>query len=273
MTDQPDPPSAVVDLRQPRKLGSTGLEVSRLGLAAGYKVPKLAVERAFHEFGINYFHWDVRKPGMERALGHLARTERDRIAIGIQTYDHTGYFLEWSVERALRRLPTNHVDLLVLGWFNRMPGKRVLAEAQRLKRKGVVRFLAMSGHNRSFHGKLAADPCSPIDVHQVRYNAAHRGAEEDIFPHLRGARPPGILTYTATRWGKLLQEKRMPRGERPMTAAECYRFVLTDPHVDVCLMGPRNEREMLEGVAALEQGPLSEQELERVRRIGDHVHG
>lgn len=45
-------------------LGRTGLEVSRIGLAGGYGVPATAVEKAHHEYGINYFYWVSRKPGM-----------------------------------------------------------------------------------------------------------------------------------------------------------------------------------------------------------------
>jgi hypothetical protein len=30
---------------------------------------------------------------------------------------------------------------------------------------------------------------------------------------------------------------------------------------------------MLEGLPALDTGPLSDTEMERIRRIGDHVHG
>ena len=65
----------------------------------------------------------------------------------------------------------------------------------------------------------------------------------------------------------------MPKGEQPLSAAECYRFVLSNPAVDICLTGPRNEQEMLDGLTALEQGPLTEDELNRIRKIGDHVHG
>ena len=36
-----------------RTLGRTGLQVGRLGMAAGYGVPAAAVERAF-ERGVNY---------------------------------------------------------------------------------------------------------------------------------------------------------------------------------------------------------------------------
>ena len=39
-------------------------------------------------------------------------------------------------------------------------------------------------------------------------------------------RRPGTVSFTATRWGKLLDPKKMPSGEKPLTAADAYRFVL-----------------------------------------------
>jgi len=159
-----------------------------------------------------------------------------------------------------------------LGWFNRMPAKRVLDATARLKDEGKISFLGVTGHNRKFHGMLAHQPDSPIDVLQIRYSAAHRGAEDEVFKGLFKNRP-GITTYTATRWGKLLKANKMPPGEKPLTAAECYRFVLSHPAVDVCLAGPRTEQEMDEGLLALDAGPLSGEEMERIRRIGEHVHG
>ncbi|MFH2127347.1 MAG: hypothetical protein ABIK12_12580 [Pseudomonadota bacterium] len=65
----------------------------------------------------------------------------------------------------------------------------------------------------------------------------------------------------------------MPPGEAPLSAADCYRFSLTNPAVDVCLTGPRNVDQMRQGLAALEAGPLGEDELARIRRIGAFVHG
>ena len=38
----------------------------------------------------------------------------------------------------------------------------------------------------------------------VRYNAAHRGAESEVFAAL-GANRQAIIAYTATRWGLLLK--------------------------------------------------------------------
>jgi hypothetical protein len=42
-----------MSFREHTKLGRTGLEVSRLGIGSGYGVPAAAVERAFHEHGVN----------------------------------------------------------------------------------------------------------------------------------------------------------------------------------------------------------------------------
>ncbi len=255
-----------------KTLGRTGLSVSRIGLAGGYGVPAKAVEKAHHEYGINYFYWVSRKPGMGAALKKLAREGREKLVIAVQSYDHLGFFLNRSVEKALADLDIEYVDILFLGWFNKTPGNRLMGAARRLMDSGKVRFLGVTSHNRSFHGRLARAGEGPFDVLQVRYNAAHRGAETDVFQNLPQARP-GISVYTATRWGKLLKARAMPEGEAPMTAAECYRFALSHPGVDNCLAGPRDEAQMMEGLEALSAGPLDPEELERIRRIGDYVHG
>ncbi len=261
-----------IDISQTKTLGRTGLKVSRIALAGGYKVPAAAVEKAFHEHDINTFYWEARRPGMKEALRSLVPSNRDDMVIAIQTYDHAGLWGRRSVERALRELGIDRADVLFLGWVNSMPWQRMLDLALRLQREGKVRFLGMTGHNRRFHGDMVTAEDSPFDVNMVRYNAAHKGAESDIFDRL-GEHPPGIMTYTATRWGKLLNQRKMPPGEKALTAAECYRFVLSHPAVDCCLQGPRTEQEMDEGLAALEQGPLTPDEMDRVRGIGDHVHG
>ncbi len=258
--------------QQKTTLGRTGLSVSRIGLAAGYKPPARAVERAFHEYGINFFYWVARKPGMREALLPLLKSKRDELVVAIQSYDHLGLWLNRSVESALRELNIEQVEILFLGWFNFSPSQRLLDMALKLKELGKIRFLGISGHNRLFHGKTARDPDSPFDLQMIRYNAAHRGAETDIFNSLPD-QPPGIVTYTATRWGQLLKQRKMPPGEKPLTAAECYRFALSHPAVNVCLAGPRSEEQMDQGLQALSQGPLSPDELARIRRIGDHVHG
>ncbi|MFH1687148.1 MAG: aldo/keto reductase [bacterium] len=255
-------------------LGRTGISVSRLGLAGGYGVGAEAVERAYYEFGINYFYWSTPRRGrFGDGLRRLIKSHRDEIVIVLQSYGHVGRLAERAVHKGLKSLGIDYCDALLLGWHNRMPSRGVIDSVTDLKRRGLVRAIAMSGHNRKFFGQLAGQPDSPIDIFMIRYNAAHRGAETEIFPLLPESNRPGVTIYTATSWGKLLKKRKMPPGQRPLTAAECYRFVLSNPHVDLCMMGPRNEQEMRQGLTALSQGPVGDEEVRRFVEIGDHVHG
>jgi predicted aldo/keto reductase-like oxidoreductase len=105
----------------------------------------------------------------------------------------------------------------------------------------------------------------------IRYNAAHPGAERDIFPHRRGDRPT-VLAYTATAWRRLL--KRPAGWDGPvMTAGDCYRFQLSSPHVDLALTGPANTSEVVANLDALEKGPLTPDEDRWMRDFGRAVHG
>jgi hypothetical protein len=109
----------------------------------------------------------------------------------------------------------------------------------------------------------------------LRYNAVHRGAERDVFPYLPQppAPAPGIVAYTATRWGHLLDPKKMPPGETPPRARDCYRFSLSHPAVSLVLCGPSSREEMQEAISALDAGPLDAEEMARMKRIGDHIYG
>lgn len=263
-----------MNLHKPRVLGKTGLLVSRLGVGAGYGIPTNAVEKAYHEYGINYFYWSLpRRAGMKQAIRHLAPTQREKMVIALQSYDHSGLLIERLFDRALRTLQIDYADVLILGCYSSLPRNRVLRVAAKLKERGKARFIAISGHRRPLFGEMAQRADSPIDVFMIRYNAAHRGAETDVFPYLPAENRPGVTTYTATCWAKLLKSSKIPPHEQPLTAAECYRFVLSNPNVDLCLTAPKNQGEMDQALQSLDSGPLSQAEMKRVIRIGDYVYG
>jgi len=251
-------------------LGKTGLQAGRLGLGAAYGAPAAAFEEAF-ETGCNYFYWTSRKSGMREAIQNICKNgHRDKLIIAVQSYSRSALLLENSVKRALKALSVDYADILLLGWHNKTPGDRLLDKAVSLKEKGLVRFLGLSGHNRSLFSQLNEKDI--FDLFHIRYNAAHRGAETETFPLLRQENGPGIVSYTATRWGHLLKPKYMPSHETPPTATDCYRFVLTHPSVDVCLCGPKDMDQMQTALQSLEQGSLDDEEMARMIRIGDHVH-
>jgi aryl-alcohol dehydrogenase-like predicted oxidoreductase len=256
----------------PRTLARTGLEVGRLGVAASYGAPAKAFEEAF-ERGCNYFYWGSRRSSeMQAAIKNLCgKGKRDKLVVVIQSYSRSAAVLEISYRRALKRLGLGYADVLLLGWYNRRPAGRILDRAIQMKDKGLVGYLALSSHNRRLFPELVGD--DSFDIFHIRYSAAHRGAETQTFPYLQGETRPGIATYTATRWGQLLRQKNVPQGDSPLSASDCYRFVLSHPAVDVCMTGPKNMAEMKEALRTLDLGPLTEKEIARMRKIGDYVRG
>jgi aryl-alcohol dehydrogenase-like predicted oxidoreductase len=250
-------------------LGATGLQVCRLGVASSYGVPAAAVEAAF-ERGVNYFYWGTfRRSGFGQALRHLA-SQRDRMVILIQSYSRVAALLGWSLERALGELRLDRADVLLLGLWGRPVPRRILDAARRLKEKGLFRFLAISSHKRPLIARWAA--AKEFDIVHFRYNAIHTGAERDIFPHLPDRSRPGMVAYTATSWKQLLDPQRVPKGERLPRASDCYRFVLARPEIDVCMTGPSNAEQMAEALEALRRGPMTEDELAWMRRVGTAIY-
>jgi aryl-alcohol dehydrogenase-like predicted oxidoreductase len=264
-------------------LGRTGREVGRLGISASYGVPAAAVERAFEQ-GVNYLYWGSLRTGeFAQALRHLAG-QRDRMVLVIQSYSRMAALVGRSLERALRAIGYDHADLLLLGMWQKPVPTRILDAAGELVRRGLVRHLAVSTHRRKLVPEIARG--SLFDAVHFRYNAVHTGAERDIFPHLPAGERPGLVSFTATCWGQLtgggrelknlalwLGRGKIPQGEPIPTAGDCYRFVLAQPDVDVCLTGPANAQHVDEALAALRRGAMTEDELAWMRRVGRAVYG
>lgn len=248
---------------QTTTLGRTGVRVGRMGIASSYGVPAKAVERAF-EHGVNYLYWgSLRRRAFAEAIRNL-RAQRERLVIVLQSYWPYPFLVRRSVERGLRSLGLDYADVLLLGKWDRPITEAILEECSRLKEQGRIRFTGMSTHQRS----MIAAQADRLDVVHLRYSAVHTGAEQDVFPLLPRARP-GLVAYTATSWGQLLSYRRgAPKTEPLPTAADCYRFVLANSVVDVCMSGPSNAQHVEAVIEAMAKGPLDSEQIAWMRRAG-----
>lgn len=244
----------------------------RLGLAINYGIDANGVSAAI-ERGITYFFFQQYKtshsvPVLKQAL--KANREKFIIATG-PSLGFFGGSVRRGCERMLKRFDTDYLDVFQLYWLGKMsawtPG--TIDALLKLKEEGKVRSIGVSIHDRPRAGRLAED--SPLDLFMIRYNAAHPGAERDIFPHLE-KRKPSVVAYTATAWRKLLKAPKGWTGQT-MSAGDCYRFCLSNPNVDVVLTGPASQAQLEESLGALEQGPLSNDELTWMREYGRLAHG
>lgn len=264
-----------------RRLGSTGLQVSPLGLAAfsmvfGRKgkthMKPADVERAFHEFGVNMFLVHGLMPNIIAGVRALTKQGlRDRLVLLTEAGSPFPGSVRRGWQKTARLLGDDCIDVLLYGWVRSRGALRpsVWEDMKRMKEEGKTKAIGFSAHNRKLAAELGRD-LQP-DVMMIRYNAAHRGAEQDVFGKFVGNRP-GFIAYTATRWGMLLDplpEKGFAKG---MTAGECYRFALMHPSVDVALFAPATPEQLRQDVMEVNEGPLSPERYEEVKRFGDAVH-
>jgi aryl-alcohol dehydrogenase-like predicted oxidoreductase len=254
-------------------LGRTGWPVCRLGLSASYRPGRRTILTAIDR-GVNYFFAYGFDTQMVGTLREVFKTRRRDLIIATGGYNWIVFRsnLRKTLERRLRQLGTDYLDVFMfLGIMKpeQLPDT-VVEEMVRFRDEGKVRAIGISTHDRRLAGTLAEK--GDLDVLMIRYNAAHRGAEDEIFPHL-AAHDPGLVSYTATRWGFLLRRTKRWPAHRPIpTPGQAYRFVLSNPHVDVVLTAPTNPRQLEANLDALQAGPLDKLEMAFMREYGDAVH-
>jgi aryl-alcohol dehydrogenase-like predicted oxidoreductase len=253
-------------------LGKIGSPVCRIGLSATYRPGRETVFKALDE-GLNYFLYFGFDNHMTSVLREIVPARRDQyvIATGAYNYIWRHQNLRRTLERRLRQIRTDYIDVFhFLGVTRRVYfTPQVREELQAVRESGLVRAVSISTHDRKFAVELAREGI--LDAMMIRYNAAHRGAETEIFPHLPDSNPV-VVGFTATRWTRLLRPPRgYPKGARVPDAGMCYRFVLSNPAVHVCLMAPGNLKQFEANLAEIRQGPLHAEDMQFMRNFGDAV--
>ena len=258
------------------QLGNLG-RVCRLGLASRgntHLEPEDVLEAIRR--GINYLNWCGEPNGLSAAVRRLG-AERRKVFIAAQLEARSAVGVRSELQKILQELGTNYLDVVtfyyVEDWSEWLeivsPGGAMEALLEASKR-GEVRSLGITSHQRKLAARIAGT--RRIDLLMVRYNAAHRGAEEEVFPVATALRMP-IVTFTGLRWGALLEKTPAdPHGFLPPRAPDWYRFVLSHPSVTVGLMAPGSRGELEENLAILDPWrALHDEEYQTLLERADQV--
>lgn len=254
--------------------------VFRMGIAGNYGLDSSDIEWAAEQ-GANYWVWGASFKKVTAGIKEVIRKDREQNVVALLGWGYFGRQIRRSVEKALRILHTEYLDVFKLGWLGRtsLYSRDIVDTLLKLKQEGKIKAIGTSIHDRQRAGRLALD--SALDLLMIRYNAKHPGAEEDIFPHLK-KRNPIVVSYTALAWGQLIKPVKgiemapwPGRLEKspipPLTPELCYRFVLSNPHVHLVLTGPKTRKQLMMNFKAMDQGPLSPEELEWIRHYGNRI--
>lgn len=216
-----------------RKLGSTDFEVSIVGFGTwplggrdygrvddhdGIKAIRRAVD-----LGVNFFDTaPIYGSGhAEEVLGRALEPVRKEVLIatkcgpievrpGLVRLDLTPQGIVAQCDASLRRLRTDHVDLLQVHWNDpAWPVEKTMEVLMRLVRAGKARAVGVS--NFSITDLRAAQEAAPVASLQSRYSLLHREVEADVLPFCREA-GIGFLAYEPLARGLLAG--RMVPGRR-----------------------------------------------------------
>jgi aryl-alcohol dehydrogenase-like predicted oxidoreductase len=252
-----------------RVLGSTGLTVSPLVLSGANGLSPASLTEA-HEAGVNTFFWEPDYSQLTRFL-RSSRSHRPGLVFVAGSYHSGAEAIRRDVESALRQLRTDWLDVFLLYWVR--SSERLNAEnfaaLEQLRAEGKLRAFGFSTHLRDV--AVEALEHHPWPVVMTRHSAAHPGAEAALFP-AAASRGTGILTFTATCYGRLLQPTAgMPSDAVLPSAVDCYRYSLSQPGVSACLSAPRNHRELMQNLEVLARPWIMPDALEAMRAHGARV--
>jgi aryl-alcohol dehydrogenase-like predicted oxidoreductase len=261
---------------QYRTLGRTGLKVSEIGFGGapagitGYieswdsaaVQARASVIRAIRrglELGLNYLDT---APGYgaglgEEIFGEAIAGRRDEVIVATKTGARDPAGIIDSVEQSLKRLGTDHIDILQFhgGWYSAEDIDKILRRGgfetyQRLREQGNVRFLGFTAEGPS-GGVSELIATDAFDVMQCRYNLMYQHTcdyvnEAGIVREAK-ARGMGVVTMRTLTSGVFQQLMRRSFPEQ-MAGMDLdgflLNYVLSNPLVDVALVGMRRAEEV-----------------------------
>jgi aryl-alcohol dehydrogenase-like predicted oxidoreductase len=189
-----------------RRLGTQGLEVSAIGLGCmgmshAYGEPDdnesaATLERAL-ELGVNFFDTaEAYGPFInEELVGRALKPQRDKVILAtkfgfrfdngkISGTDSRPEHIREVAEASLRRLQTDHIDLLYQHRVDpTVPIEDVAGTVGDLVREGKVRFFGLS--EAGVKTIRRAHAVHPVSAVQSEYSLWERNLENDVIPALR----------------------------------------------------------------------------------------
>jgi len=281
-----------------RQLGKTDMQVSVLGFGGaeiGFQgATEETVERLLKsalDAGLNVIDTGECYEGSEELIGKTVSDRRADYYLftkcghprGTGSEDWSPSSLLESIERSLRRLRTERLDLIQLHSCSEAVLRKgdAIAALQTAREKGYARYIGYSGD--SVAARYAVE-CGAFDTLQTSINIADQEAIELTLPLAREKKMGVIVkrpianaawkenhkpidSYHHAYWDRLNKlnyefVRHLPLEE---SIAHALRFTLSVPGVHTAIVGTTKPERWLENAKLIEAGLLSEADYRAVR--------
>jgi aryl-alcohol dehydrogenase-like predicted oxidoreductase len=231
-----------------RQLGNSGVRVSVIGIGTNRfgsrDVPQAEVDGiidAAIESGVNFIDTaNVYNDGRsEESLGHALKGRMDKVVLatkfsfpgkdGANSWGASRYQLMQAIDKSLRRLQTDHIDLYYAHrWDDTTPIEETLRGLDDLIRMGKVCYIGASAYAswQLAHANVLAElrGWTRLAVVQSEYNMLRRDAERELLPYCRAHRV-GFVPYYPLAGGFLTGKYEPGKPPPPGSRGESVKNV------------------------------------------------
>jgi aryl-alcohol dehydrogenase-like predicted oxidoreductase len=253
-----------------RTLGRTGLKITAVSMGVMNCSDPAVLRRAF-DLGINFYDTapSYMRGKNEEMVGKAFQGKREKVFIQTKVHPHDEKKMRASVERSLRRLRTDYIDVLL--WHNHSSPEEVSDRGlfefmEKMKKEGKVRFSGFSAHSKMASLLKEAAKSNYHDVALVSYNFTH---SKNLKEAVAMAAKSGIgIIAMKTQAGGYKKEKM--GGLSPHQAA--LKYILMDQNVSAAVPGVTTI-EQIEECAGVMGTPFSKKNLNELRQYYSFLRG
>ena len=259
-------------------LGTAPLGEGPVGVEEGIKVFSEAIDR-----GLTYVDTARIYGNAEEILGHVIPKRRDKLFVVTKVSTDNGAKAEESLEDSMRRLKTDHLDLVHIHSIGSKNLDRVLSKDGVLeyllkqKESGKIRFIGISGHNRpgNFVRMLGTDQ---IDVLMGVINYADRNIydfESKVLPEAikRNVGCIAMKVYVGIKGGFRNHRKGyVGCVTEPARMPQALAYALDLKGVHAAVIGPYTLEQAIQNVEiARKYKPLTEKQRVELLKVGKDI--